>query len=206
MHRSALADRSNLVNDVCCEQTTVDDSQQKHRVGRHRVGRERYLVASSRVHNDPAPASRSHRRCRALSWQDLLLLFQSSRTPTSRSDSHALLGACVNLSERCGGIEEASLGDLSCFASSSMIMNHHTKVFDSRRYVERCPTDSYLGRKRLVSSSRADTTIKRVQQEYRNVRDDDLEVRDRLCDLRTWLLANSLENEPIADFSLGEGK
>lgn len=199
MAGNAVADRSNLIIDVCCKQTPVGDSQQKCRVGQqHRVGRERYLPASSGVHNAPAP---SHRRCRALSWQDLLLLFQSSRTPRSdNTNPPTFLGACMNLGEH--HMEEVSLEVLSCFASSSMMMNHHAR-FDSQ-YVERCPSDAYQGRQRLASQAKM---MKRVQHNlYLNVRDDHEELRDRSCDLRAWRLTDSWENEPIAVCSLGEGK
>ena len=210
MVRNALADRSNLSGvsiDVCCKQTTVGDSQQKqkHHAGQQnrRVGRERDWA---RAHNAPAPASRSHRRCRALSWQDLLLLFQSSRTPpsTDKTNPHTFLGARMSLSER-RRIEHATLEGSGCFASSAMTMSHHAQVFEYQ-CVDRCPTDAYQGRQRLVTSSQSQTMKRSQHNFYLDVRDDREDLRYKSCDLRAWLLANSRENEPIDDVSLGEGK
>ena len=210
MVRNALADRSNLSGvsiDVCCKQTTVGDSQQKqkHHAGQQnrRVGRERDWA---RAHNAPAPASRSHRRCRALSWQDLLLLFQSSRTPpsTDKTNPHTFLGARMSLSER-RRIEHATLEGSGCFASSAMMMSHHAQVFEYQ-CVDRCPTDAYQGRQRLVTSSQSQTMKRSQHNFYLDVRDDREDLRYKSCDLRAWLLANSRENEPIDDVSLGEGK
>jgi len=49
--------------------------------------------------------------------------------------------------------------------------------------------------------------MKRSQHNfYLDVRDDREDLRYKPCDLRAWLLANSRENEPIDDVSLGEGK